>query len=180
MHHATGNLGEAKLLYNEACHLWPQFPLAQYGMAQMLVSEGNIEPAVKALDAVLAEVPDNQVDYVVLRLQHMNHSIHFLIDATVALDRRGGMDFFSPHLWLTKTVPFPPSTLSWLAVLFSQEALVLLGVLYAKHKQRLPALSKFKRALELNPDMSDAWIAQAQVSVRTTYLPAVPRARPIL
>lgn len=45
----------------------------------------------------------------------------------------------------------------------SQEALVLLGVLYAKHKQRLPALSKFKRALELNPHLSDAWIAQAQV-----------------
>lgn len=56
-----GNLSEAKLLYDEACHLWPQFPPAQYGMAQMLVNEGNIEPAVKALDAVLAEVPDNQV-----------------------------------------------------------------------------------------------------------------------
>lgn len=61
VHHAMGNLSEAKLLYNEACHLWPQFPPAQYGMAQMLVNEGNIEPAVKALDAVLAEVPDNQV-----------------------------------------------------------------------------------------------------------------------
>eukprot|EP00752_Nemacystus_decipiens_P002121 g2024.t1 len=103
VHHAMGNLNEARLLYDEACHLWPQFPLAQYGMAQMLVNEGNIEPAVKALDAVLAEEPDNE------------------------------------------------------------EALVLLGVLYAKHKQRLPALSKFKRALELNPHLSDAWIAQAQV-----------------
>lgn len=61
VHHATGNLSEAKLLYSEACHLWPQFPLAQYGMAQMLVNEGNVEPAVKALHAVLAEVPDNQV-----------------------------------------------------------------------------------------------------------------------
>ncbi|CAM9276754.1 unnamed protein product, partial [Hapterophycus canaliculatus] len=103
VHHAMGNLGEAKLLYNEACHLWPQFAPAQYGMAQMLVNEGNMEQAVKALDAVLAEIPDNQ------------------------------------------------------------EALVLLGVLFAKHKQRLPALSKFKRALELNPRLSDAWIAQAQV-----------------
>lgn len=65
VHHAMGNLNEAKLLYNEACHLWPQFPPAQYGMAQMLVNEGNIEPAVKALDAVLAEVPDNQVCAVV-------------------------------------------------------------------------------------------------------------------
>lgn len=61
VHHAMGNLSEAKLLYDEACHLWPQFPPAQYGMAQMLVNEGNIEPAVKALHAVLAEVPDNQV-----------------------------------------------------------------------------------------------------------------------
>lgn len=61
VHHAMGSLSEAKLLYTEACHLWPQFPPAQYGMAQMLVYEGNIEPAVKALDAVLAEVPDNQV-----------------------------------------------------------------------------------------------------------------------
>lgn len=40
---------------------------------------------------------------------------------------------------------------------------MLLGVLYAKNKQRQPALSKFKRALELNPHLSDAWIAQAQV-----------------
>ncbi|CAN0360608.1 unnamed protein product, partial [Ectocarpus sp. 12 AP-2014] len=103
VHHATGNLSEAKLLYNEACHLWPQFPLAQYGMAQMLVNEGSIDPAMKALNAVLAEVPDNQ------------------------------------------------------------EALVLLGVLCARNKDRLPALSKFKRALELNPRLSDAWIAQAQV-----------------
>ncbi|CAM9206048.1 unnamed protein product [Ectocarpus sp. 13 AM-2016] len=103
VHHATGNLSEAKLLYKEACHLWPQFPLAQYGMAQMLVNEGSIDPAMKALNAVLAEVPDNQ------------------------------------------------------------EALVLLGVLCAKNKDRLPALSKFKRALELNPRLSDAWIAQAQV-----------------
>lgn len=61
VHHAMGDLSQAKLLYDEACHLWPQFPPAQYGMAQMLVNEGNIEPAVKALDAVLAEVPDNQV-----------------------------------------------------------------------------------------------------------------------
>lgn len=61
VHHAMGSLGEAKLLYTEACHLWPQFPLAQYGMAQMLVYEGNVESAIKALDAVLAEVPDNQV-----------------------------------------------------------------------------------------------------------------------
>lgn len=61
VHHAMGGLGEAKLLYIEACQLWPQFPLAQYGMAQMLVYEGNIEAAIKALDAVLAEVPDNQV-----------------------------------------------------------------------------------------------------------------------
>lgn len=61
VHHAMGSLDEAKLLYTEACNLWPQFPLAQYGMAQMLVYEGNIEPAVKALDAVLAEVPNNQV-----------------------------------------------------------------------------------------------------------------------
>lgn len=103
VHHARGNLSEAKLLYTEACNLWPQFPPAQYGMAQMLVYEGNIDLAVKALDAVLAELPDNQ------------------------------------------------------------EALVLLGVLYAKNKQRQPALSKFKRALELNPHLSDAWIAQAQV-----------------
>lgn len=44
-----------------------------------------------------------------------------------------------------------------------QEALVLLGVLYARNKQRQPALTKFKRALELNPLLSDAWIAQAQV-----------------
>lgn len=61
VHHAMGSLGEAKLLYIEACNLWPQFPPAQYGMAQMLVYEGNIEAAVKALDAVLAEIPDNQV-----------------------------------------------------------------------------------------------------------------------
>lgn len=65
VHHATGNLSEAKLLYNEACHLWPQFPLAQYGMAQMLVNEGSIDPAMKALNAVLAEVPDNQVQQTV-------------------------------------------------------------------------------------------------------------------
>lgn len=56
-----GSLSDAKLLYSEACNLWPQFPPAQYGMAQMLVYEGSIEPAVRALDAVLAEVPDNQV-----------------------------------------------------------------------------------------------------------------------
>lgn len=61
VHHAMGNLNEAKLLYSEACNLWPQFPPAQYGMAQMLVYEGSIEQAVRALDAVLAEVPDNQV-----------------------------------------------------------------------------------------------------------------------
>lgn len=61
VHHARGNLSEAKLLYTEACNLWPQFPPAQYGMAQMLVYEGNIDLAVKALDAVLAELPDNQV-----------------------------------------------------------------------------------------------------------------------
>lgn len=61
VHHARGNLSEAKLLYTEACNLWPRFPPAQYGMAQMLVNEGNIDLAVKALDAVLAELPDNQV-----------------------------------------------------------------------------------------------------------------------
>ena len=61
VHHAKGSLSEAKLLYTEACHLWPQFPPAQYGMAQMLVYEGKIESAVKALEAVLAEIPDNQV-----------------------------------------------------------------------------------------------------------------------
>lgn len=61
VHHARGNLSEAKLLYTEACNLWPQFPPAQYGMAQMLVYEGNIDLAVKALDAVLAELPDSQV-----------------------------------------------------------------------------------------------------------------------
>lgn len=59
--HAMGSLGEAKLLYSEACNLWPQFPPAQYGMAQILVYEGSIELAMRALDAVLAEVPDNQV-----------------------------------------------------------------------------------------------------------------------
>lgn len=83
VHHAMGNLSEAKLLYNEACHLWPQFPLAQYGMAQMLVNEGNIEPAVKALDAVLAEVPDNQVQRVV-RLQFSKKwPAHFWVAANV-------------------------------------------------------------------------------------------------
>lgn len=61
VYHATGSLNEAKLLYNEACNLWPKFPLAQYGRAQMLVNEGNTELAMKALDAVLEEVPDNQV-----------------------------------------------------------------------------------------------------------------------
>lgn len=59
-----GSFGEAKLLYTEACNLWPQFPPAQYGMAQMLVYEGDIEGAVKALDGVLVEVPDNQVIFV--------------------------------------------------------------------------------------------------------------------
>lgn len=44
---------------------------------------------------------------------------------------------------------------------------MLLGVLYAKDKQRQPALTKFKRVLELNPLLSDAWIAQAQVRVKT-------------
>lgn len=82
MHHATGNLSEAKVLYNEACHLWPQFPLAQYGMAQMLVNEGNIEPAVKALDAVLAEAPDNQV-YKVVYVRSAFHSA-LLLTGTLA------------------------------------------------------------------------------------------------
>ncbi|CAM9217141.1 unnamed protein product [Discosporangium mesarthrocarpum] len=45
----------------------------------------------------------------------------------------------------------------------SEEALVLLGMLHAKNKQRTQALAKFKRALELNPRLSDVWIAQAQV-----------------
>lgn len=66
----------------------------------------------------------------------------------------GQLDFVAPLI---------PSALFSLGAFRSQEALVLLGVLYAKHKQRLPALSKFKRALELNPHLSDAWIAQAQV-----------------
>lgn len=61
VHHAMGSLAEAKLLYTEACNLWPRFAPAQYGMAQMLVYEGSIEAAVKALDAVLVEAPDNQV-----------------------------------------------------------------------------------------------------------------------
>lgn len=61
VHHAMGSLSEAKQLYTEACNRWPQFPPAQFGMAQMLVYEGNVESAVKALDAVLEEVPDNQV-----------------------------------------------------------------------------------------------------------------------
>lgn len=60
----------------------------------------------------------------------------------------------TPHCVLHPTLAILP-----------QEALVLLGMLCAKNKDRLPALSKFKRALELNPRLSDAWIAQAQVSV---------------
>lgn len=71
VHHATGNLSDAKLLYTEACRLWPQFPPAQYGMAQMLVNEGNIESAMKALDAVLAEIPDNQVHHRVYYPQNL-------------------------------------------------------------------------------------------------------------
>ncbi|CAM9129407.1 unnamed protein product, partial [Choristocarpus tenellus] len=103
VYHAKGKFSEAKVKYVEACKLWPRFALAQYGMAQMLVFDGDITPAMNALNAVLAEVPD------------------------------------------------------------SQEALVLLGMLHAKNKQRPLALAKFKRALELNPNLSDAWIAQAQV-----------------
>lgn len=48
---------------------------------------------------------------------------------------------------------------------------MLLGVLYAKNRKRAPALAKFKRALELNPMLSDAWIAQAQVRYHSPRQP---------
>lgn len=51
---------------------------------------------------------------------------------------------------------------------------MLLGVLYAKNRKRAPALAKFKRALELNPMLSDAWIAQAQVRMFFTFLGRSP------
>lgn len=43
VHHATGIVSDAKLIYTEACHLWPQFPPPQYRMVQMLVNEDSIE-----------------------------------------------------------------------------------------------------------------------------------------
>lgn len=103
VHHAQGRFPDARYYYNEACKFWPQFALAQYGLAQMLVHEGKLDDAVNCLNLVLAQVPDNQ------------------------------------------------------------ESLLLLGMLYAKLGQRKPALVKFKQALELNPFLREAWLAQAQV-----------------
>jgi RNA polymerase-associated protein CTR9 len=45
----------------------------------------------------------------------------------------------------------------------NQEALVLQGALYSQKKERKLALAKYKSALEMNPYLSEVWVAQAQV-----------------
>ncbi|CAM9716511.1 unnamed protein product [Chrysoparadoxa australica] len=101
--HAQGKIVDAKTYYSEACIFRPELAPAQYGMAQVHLSQGNDEEAVACLELVLKQVPGNE------------------------------------------------------------ETLVLLGLLYKRLNQRKQALTKFKHALELNPLLSDAWLAQAQV-----------------
>lgn len=56
--HAKGDINEAHQHYVEAVRLWEDFPLANFGLGQVLISRRELSKAIPCFERVLKKVPD--------------------------------------------------------------------------------------------------------------------------
>eukprot|EP01117_Protostelium_nocturnum_P007261 TRINITY_DN2598_c0_g1_i2.p1 TRINITY_DN2598_c0_g1~~TRINITY_DN2598_c0_g1_i2.p1 ORF type:complete len:1004 (-),score=427.67 TRINITY_DN2598_c0_g1_i2:118-3129(-) len=58
-HHSQDNFSEAFKWYTSSIRSWSDYPLAQFGMGQMYLHNGENEKAIKCFESVLKTQPDN-------------------------------------------------------------------------------------------------------------------------
>ncbi|KAG5183337.1 hypothetical protein JKP88DRAFT_317093, partial [Tribonema minus] len=170
---AAAHLKDARALYAEAAKLAPQFAPAQYGLAQdagaLYAEAAKLAPQFAPAQYGLAQSTGAQDQGAGLGLGGLKDARALYAEAAKLAPQ------FAPAQYgLAKMLVREGQTDEAIACLKlvleqapdNQESLLLLGLLYARKDQRKPALLKFKQALELSPNLREAWIAQAQASDR--------------
>jgi tetratricopeptide (TPR) repeat protein len=176
-------LGPAIEVFQEASARYPTSQRLVVGLGMALYAHGNYDDAVKSLLRAADLNPTEPNCYFFLSRAYDSSpsqadevTRRFRRFAELQPDNARALYYYAMSLWKGKRAQDPGLDLHQIESLLTKsraldpklaEAHLQLGNLYSDQNKHAEAIPEYKRALELNPDLADAYYRLGQAYVRT-------------